>query len=542
MKTKYIFVTGGVCSGLGKGIASASIGAILKACGYKVSTIKMDPYLNPDPGTMSPFQHGEVFVTDDGMECDQDIGNYERFTGQNMYKYNYMTAGQVYFSVLNRERNLGYAGKCVECVPHITNEIIDRIKTCAKKTKSDFVIIEIGGTVGEYQNSLFLEAARIMHLKEAGNVLFFLVSYLPVPKMLGEMKTKPTQYAVRTLNGVGIQPDFIIARGEYPIDEPRKQKLSVFCNIRAEDVISAPDIKYIYQVPLNFEKDKLGDKILKKLNMKPRKKDLKDWSALVKTITSAQDEVKIGIVGKYFKSGGFTLTDSYISVIEAIKHACWNFKKKPNIVWLDSEAYEKDKEALKELSEYQGIIVPGGFGSRGVEGKIKAIGYCRENNIPYLGLCFGMQLATIEFARHVCGMEGAHTTEINPKTKYPLIHILPEQQTNVETGNMGGSMRLGAYKCKVKKGTKAFAAYGKELFTERHRHRYELNNDYREILEKNGFVVSGINPQRNLAEIIELPDHPFFMGAQFHPEFTSKPLEPNPLFREFVKAAIKNKV
>ncbi|MFA5166166.1 MAG: CTP synthase [Candidatus Paceibacterota bacterium] len=538
-QTKYIFICGGVMSGIGKGITSASIGRILQDKGYKVTNIKIDPYLNVDAGTMNPVEHGEVFVTDDGMECDQDMGNYERFLEQDMSAFNYMTAGMVYQTVINRERNLGYGGKCVEAVPHITGEIISRITKAGQKAKADFVITEIGGTVGEFQNSLFLEASRMMHLQNPKHVVFVLVSFLPVPRTLGEMKTKPTQYAVRTLNSAGIQPDFIVARGEYPIDEPRKQKLSIFCNLPASNIISAPDIDSIYKVPVNFEKDKLADKILKIFELKPKKKKNNEWLKLVHSITAEKEEVKIGIVGKYFKSGNFTLMDSYISVIEAIKHAAWANKRKPVIQWLDSERYLENEENIKELKEYDGIIVPGGFGGRGVEGKIKAIQFCRVQKIPYLGLCFGMQLATVEFARHVCGMKDAITTEIDPKTTHPIIDVMAEQKENIEHGNMGGSMRLGAYDCKLKKDTKVFALYGQEKISERHRHRYEFNNKYREALEKKGMVFSGINPKRDLVEIIELPDHPFFMGCQFHPELKSRPLKPHPLFMGLIKAAIK---
>ena len=365
------------------------------------------------------------------------------------------------------------------------------------------------------------------------------MSFLPVPRTLGEMKTKPTQYAVRTLNSAGIQPDFIVARGEYPIDEPRKQKLSIFCNLPSANIISAPDIDSIYKVPVNFEKDRLGEKILKTFNLKPKKKKNNDWQKLVRAIVAEKEDVKIGIVGKYFKSGNFTLMDSYISVIEAIKHASWANRRKPVIQWLDSEKYIENEENLKELKEYDGIIVPGGFGGRGVEGKIKAIQYCRVQKIPFLGLSFGMQLATVEFARHVCGLKDAITTEIDPKTTHPIIDVMAEQKENIEQGNMGGSMRLGAYDCKLKKDTKAFALYGQEKISERHRHRYEFNNKYREILEKKGLVFSGINPKRDLVEIIELPEHPFFMGCQFHPELKSRPLKPHPLFMGLIKAAIK---
>jgi CTP synthase len=538
-KTKYIFVIGGVMSGIGKGIATASIGRILQSKGYQVAAIKIDPYINVDAGTMNPVEHGEVFVTEDGVEADQDIGNYERFLDRDLYADNYMTTGRVYEAVIHRERNLGYDGRCVEVVPHIPEEVIRRIVKVGKKDRLDFVLIEIGGTVGEYQNILFLEAARMLHLKHPKDVLFVLVSYLPVPKKIGEMKTKPTQSAVRTINSVGIQPDFIIARSEYSLDEPRKRKISIFCNVEKENVISAPDIHNIYEVPLNFEKDKLGDKILNKFNLKPKKKNLRNWQNLVKTIKNANDEVNVGIVGKYFSTGDFVLSDSYISVIEAVKHAAWRHKRKPRIHWINSEGYEKNPKKIKELKKLDGVIVPGGYGERGIEGKIKTIEFCRKNKIPYLGLCYGMQLAAIEFARNVCRLKNAHTTEINPETKYPIIDVMPEQKINLQDKRYGGTMRLGAYRCRLVGKTRAQQAYkAKEVF-ERHRHRYELNNDFRDILEEKGLVVSGINPEKNLVEIIELKDHPFFVATQFHPEFKSRPLRPHPLFREFIKAGLE---
>ena len=541
---KYIFVGGGVMSGIGKGVAVSSIGRILKSKGFRVTAIKIDPYINVDAGTMNPVEHGEVFVTDDGMECDQDVGNYERFLDENIYNGNYMTTGRVYQSVINRERNLKYNGRCVEVVPDIPNEVISRIKGAGKKTRSDFVLIEIGGTVGEYQNMLFLEAARMMRLKSPKDLLFILVSYLPIPKMVGEMKTKPTQYAVRTLNSAGIQPDMILARSAVPLDEVRKKKISTFCNIAPKDVISAPDINSIYEVPLNFEKENLGNRILKKLNLKPNKKrDLKDWKSLVKTIKDVKTPVKIGIVGKYFKTGKFTLTDSYISVIEAIKHASYFFKRKPEIFWLSAGKYEKNPAEIKELKKYDGIIIPGGFGNRGVKGKLEAIKFCRENKIPFLGLCLGMQLAVIEFARNVCKIKDACSTEISD-CRQPVIDVMPEQKNLLKKKKYGGTMRLGAYDCEISPNTISFRAYGGRddnplLITERHRHRYELNNDYREILKKNGLVFAGINPKRNLVEIIEIKNHPFFAASQFHPEFKSRPLRPHPLFREFIRAATK---
>ncbi len=425
--TKYIFVAGGVMSGIGKGAATSSIGKILQSKGFKVTAIKIDPYINVDAGTMNPIEHGEVFVTEDGDETDQDIGNNERFLDENILSDNYMTTGRVYQSVIEKERNLKYQGKCVEVVPHIPEEVIKRIKKVSKKSKADFVLIEIGGTVGEYQNVLFLEAARMLHLKEPENVLFILVSYLPIPAKIGEMKTKPTQTAVRTLNSTGIQPDFILCRSKVSLDKPRKRKISIFCNVSTDDVISAPDINSIYEIPINFEKDNFGDKILNKFNLKPKKHNLQDWQRLVKNINSSKQKIKIGIIGKYFTTGSFTLLDSYISVIEAIKHAAWFYNRKPEIEWINSEEFEKFPKKLKDLKGLDGIIIPGGFGSRGTEGKIKAIQYARENKIPFLGLCYGMQLAVIEFARNVAKLKKANSVEIDHETKYPVIHLMPEQ-------------------------------------------------------------------------------------------------------------------
>jgi CTP synthase len=554
---RYIFVAGGVMSGIGKGTAVASIGRILKSKGFKVTAIKIDPYINVDAGTMNPIEHGEIFVTGDGVECDQDVGNYERFLDENLNTLNYITTGRVYQAVIDRERNLEYGGKCVEVVPHIPEEVISRIKKVAKKTKADFILIEIGGTVGEYQNMLFLEAARMMRLRQPKNVLFILVSYLPIPEMIGEMKTKPTQNAVRLLNEAGIQPDIILGRSRVPLDEPRKRKISIFCNVDVRDVISAPDIESIYEIPINFEKENLGNRILKKFGLRSRKSNLRDWKNFVKIINTSLKKVKIGIVGKYFETGAFTLMDSYISIIEAIKHASWFFKRKPEIFWLSAEKYEENPRFLKELKNFDGIIVPGGFGLRGIEGKIKAIEFCRKRKIPYFGLCLGMQLAVIEFARNVCGLKGANSTEFSKNSKYPVgdegslhlhrrwapvIDVMPEQKVLIREKKYGGTMRLGEYKCKIKPKTVSFLAYKKLEISERHRHRYELNNEFREILEKKGMIMAGINPERDLVEIVELPKkiHPFFVATQFHPEFKSRPLNPHPLFREFIKTAIRN--
>ncbi|MBU1102782.1 CTP synthase [Patescibacteria group bacterium] len=538
---KYIFVAGGVMSGVGKGVATASIGKIIQARGFNVTAIKIDPYVNVDAGTMNPTEHGEVFVLDEGTECDQDMGNYERFLNLDLPAINYMTTGSIYETVIHRERNMGYEGKCVEVVPHIPLEVIERIEKALKKAKADFITIEIGGTVGEYQNVLFLEAARMLKLKKPKDVLFVLVSYLPIPSKIGEMKTKPTQYAVRTLNSAGIQPDIIVARSAVPLDKKRKEKIALNCNIQERDVISAPDIESIYEVPINFEKDKLSDLILEKLEIKAKKSDLKEWNNLVRTVRTAKKTVKIGIVGKYFGTGDFVLSDAYISVIEAIKHASFFYKVRPIIDWINAEQFEKDTRTVNKLRQYDGIIVPGGFGSRGVEGKIKAIEFCRKNKIPYLGLCYGMQLMVIEFARHVCGLKDAHTTEINRDTKNPVVDIMPEQKKNLEDKNYGATMRLGAYPAALTMRTQAFGAYKKHLISERHRHRWEVNPEYIELLEKNGLVFSGKSPEGRLMEIAELSvkEHPFFVGTQFHPEFKSRPLNPHPLFREFVRATLK---
>jgi len=545
MSSKYIFICGGVMSGIGKGITTASIGKILQARGFKVTAIKIDPYINIDAGTMNPTEHGEIFVTEDGTECDQDIGNYERFLDKNILDLNYITTGRVYKTVIEKERNLEFKGRCVEVVPDIPNEVIRRIEKVAKTEKADFVLIEIGGTVGEYQNLLFLEAARMMKLRKPESVIFVLVSYLPVPKIIGEMKTKPTQYATRTLNSAGIQPDFIIARSEYPVDDKRKEKISIFCNIKKENVISAPDIKSIYEVPLNFEKENLSKKILSRFNLRTRKRDLKDWGKLVEIIRNPKGKVKIGVAGKYFRTGKFTLMDSYISVIEAIKHASFYFRVQPEIIWLDTEEYEKKsaKKKLNKLTQLNGIIVPGGFGRRGIEGKIRVIQFCREHKIPFLGLCLGMQLAVIEFARNICGLKKADSTEFDPKTKFPVIDLMEEQKKNIKEKRYGGTMRLGAYRCVIKPNTISFQAYKTPEVFERHRHRYELNNRFRKDLEEKGMIIAGVNPEMDLVEIIELPlsQHPFFVGTQFHPEFKSRPLRAHPLFKEFIRKSLESK-
>ena len=534
----YVFIAGGVMSGVGKGIASASLGALLKARGLHVTAVKIDPYINVDAGTMNPVEHGEVFVTSDGDETDQDIGNYERFLDEDITRVNYMTTGRVYLSVIERERALGYGGKTVEVVPHVPLEIINRIKTAAKLNDADVTIIEIGGTVGEYQNVLYLEAARMMKSETPGDVLVGLVSYLPVPGALGEMKSKPTQYAVRTLNGTGIQPDFIIGRSTHPIDRPRKEKIAVNCSMQPEDVMSAPDVSSIYEVPLNLEHEGLADRVVKKLKLRKKEADLAPWEGLWQRIQSSTKPVKIGIVGKYVSTGDFVLTDAYLSVLEAVKHAAWSIQRKPEIIWINAEELEMNPKSVSDvLKGLDGILVPGGFGTRGIEGKLLAIRYAREKKIPYLGLCYGLQLATVEFARNVLDLKDANTTEINPKTPYPVIHLMNEQEERMKNKHYGGTMRLGSYDCLLRSGSKAQALYGQDEIVERHRHRYECNPEYRDELEEAGLIPSGLSPDGQLVEIIELRNHPFFMASQFHPEFLSRPFRPHPMFVGFVKAA-----
>ncbi len=538
ISAKYIVITGGVISGLGKGTVTASIGRLLKSQGFNVTAVKIDPYINIDAGTMRPTEHGEVWVTDDGGETDQDLGTYERFLDIDLGKEHNITTGQVYLKVIQEERNLKFDGRCVEVIPHIPQEVKRRLNKIARDTKADFVLIEIGGTVGDYQNVLFLESAREMKL-EGEQVLFVHVAYLPIPEKLGEMKTKPAQRSVRDLNEVGIQPDIIICRSERILDRPRLEKISLFCNVKPEDVISDPDIEYSYELPLIFEQQNLTEKILKKFGIEKKKENLEEWKNYIQKIRELKKEVKIGIIGKYFDIGDFTLSDSYISVIEAVKHACWNNNAKPDIIWIDSKKYEKEPKKLEELKNFNAIIVPGGFGSSGVEGKIAAIRYARENNIPFLGLCYGMQLAVIEFARNVCGMKGANSTEIDEKTKYPVIDILPEQKKLLKEKRYGATMRLGGHNVEIKKGTKAFKIFGRETIRRRFRHRYEVNPKYIKRLEDGGLVFSGRAPKRQIMQIMELPNHPFFMVVQFHPEFSSRPLNPEPLFDGLIKAGLQ---
>ncbi|MBX4191634.1 MAG: CTP synthase [Candidatus Doudnabacteria bacterium] len=535
--TKYLFVHGGVISGLGKGITAASIAAILKAKGYTVSPVKVDMYLNFDAGTIRPQEHGEVFVTDDGIETDQDLGHYERFLDVNLNRANYITTGQVYSEVLRKERAFEYDGEDVEAIPHITDEIIRRIKLAGKGF--DVVVIELGGTVGEYQNGIFFEASRLMKLRNPQDVLQIHVAYLPIPGNLGEMKSKPVQQSVRLLNSLGIEPDFVVARAEYPVDDKRKERIALFCNVKKEDVISNPDVGSIYEVPLIMQQQKLGEKILQKLGLPTGSKDLHQWKNLVKTIKTVKKEANIAVVGKYFATGDYHLSDVYVSIIEALKAAAWDNKVKPKLTWFDSEKLEKTGTDV--LNGFDGIVITPGFGRRGVEGLISAITYARTMKVPYLGLCYGMQMATIEFARNVLKMKGAHTTEVDPNTPYPVIGLMPEQEKKLLKKDYGASMRLGSWPCVLKEGSRAMQAYGSKKITERHRHRYEFNNKYRKQFEAKGFMFSGTTPDGLLVEIIEIPDHPFFVGVQFHPEFKSRPLNPGPLFREFIKASVKNK-
>ncbi|OGE73858.1 MAG: CTP synthase [Candidatus Doudnabacteria bacterium RIFCSPHIGHO2_02_FULL_42_25] len=535
--TKYIFVSGGVISGLGKGITAASIAAILKGKGYTISPVKVDMYLNQDAGTIRPQEHGEVFVADDGIETDQDLGHYERFLNTNLSKVNYMTTGQVYGEVLRKERAFEYDGEDVEAIPHVTDEIIRRFKQAGKN--ADIVIIELGGTVGEYQNAIFFEASRIMKLRAPKDVIQVHVAYLPIPGNLGEMKSKPVQQSVRLLNAMGIEPDFIVARAEHYVDDRRKERIALFCNVKKEDVISNPDLNSIYEVPLVLQQQKFGEKILNKFNLPTGRKNLEQWRKLVRTMKTVKKEVHIGVVGKYFGTGNYHLSDVYVSIIEALKAASWYNKVKPVLHWIDSEKIEKEGTAI--LHKMDGIVITPGFGKRGIEGMISAINYARTKKVPYLGLCYGMQMATIEFARNVLRLKNAHTVEVDDGTPHPVINIMPDQEKKLLKRDYGASMRLGAWVCVLKPGSKAEKAYGTRRIMERHRHRYEFNNKYRKQFEAKGFVFSGTSPDGHLVEIIEIADHPFFVGVQFHPEFKSRPLAPGPLFRDFVKASIKNK-
>jgi len=528
---KYIFITGGVISSLGKGIASASIGKILESRGLKVTLMKLDPYINVDPGTMNPYQHGEVYVTEDGAETDLDLGHYERFTNAQTSKFNNVTTGQIYNHVISKERRGDYLGKTIQVIPHITDAIKERIRQCAKVSKADVIIVEIGGTVGDIESLPFLESARQFRLDMGyDNVLFVHLTLVPYIKAADEVKTKPTQHSVGTLREIGIIPDVLICRTEKPLSDSVKEKISLFCNVKKESVIESPDMDSIYQIPLVFKKQILDEIILGHFKLICRFSDLKDWERnVVNRALDPKNKVAVAVIGKYIE-----LQDAYKSIYEALIHAGIDNDTKVEVRKIDSESLEKGN-AQKILEGISGILVPGGFGYRGIEGKIKAIKYARQNKIPFLGLCLGMQCAVIEFARNVCNLKGANSTEFKD-TKYPVISLI-ETQKNIK--DLGGTMRLGAYPCKIKRSSFASRAYGKGMVYERHRHRYEFNNKYKKLFEKNGMIFSGIYPKKNLVEVIELKKHPYFIAVQFHPEFKSKPDKAHPLFREFIKAALE---
>ncbi len=530
-ETRFIFVTGGVVSALGKGIASASIGRLLVSRGLRVTIQKFDPYINVDPGTMSPFQHGEVFVTEDGAETDLDLGHYERFTDVNTTRGSNVTTGAIYNTVIRRERRGDYLGGTVQVIPHITDEIKQRIRLVAEAQDVDIVITEIGGTVGDIESLPFLEALRQFQVDHGRNRCMFIhLTLVPFLGHAGELKTKPTQHSVQELRRIGIQPDMVMCRSEGPLDRDIREKISLFANLPVEAIISARDVDSIYKVPLYFRAEGVDDQILDHFRIEAEPPDLSEWEALVKRGDAAQETVRIGLVGKYIQ-----LEDAYLSVIEALGHGGIHHGAKIDVRWVDAEGLDR-AEAERQLEECDGILIPGGFGVRGVEGKIRAARFAREQNVPYLGICLGMQVAVSEFARHVVDMDGANSTEFDPETPYPVIDLLPEQK---EVRDMGGTMRLGADPVKLHDHTRAREIYGEPVIYERHRHRYEVNNHLRKHLEQAGLVCSGTSPDDRLVEIVELPEHPFFVASQFHPEFKSRPLRPQPLFREFVGAALE---
>jgi CTP synthase len=536
---KYIFVVGGVMSGVGKGVSSSSIATLLIARGLKVTAIKIDPYINVDAGTMNPTEHGEVFVLNDGLETDQDMGNYERFMNCDLPAINYMTTGSVYQSVIQKERNLEYKGKNVEVVPDIPLEVIRRIKAAQEVAKADVVLIEVGGTVGEYQNILFLEAIRMMKSDQSEDVAVIMVSYLPVPGSIGEMKTKPTQTAVRMLNSAGVFADMIICRSPVGVDMKRKEKISKFCNVKVENVISAPDVASIYDIPLHYQAEKVDQQLMNILCLSGRKTaDLKAWKQFVNRSKGGDEVVKIAVVGKYFNSGDFMLSDVYLSVLEAIKYSAYKLKLTPEISYLSAQDFA-DRKKLTELKKYDGVLVPGGFGTTGIDGKLNVIEYVRKRGIPYFGICYGMQLAVLEYARNVLNLKDVSTEEINSKAQHLVIGVMDEQRENIAEHNMGGTMRLGEYSAELATGSVAAKAYRSKQIVERHRHRYEVNPEYIEKLEAKGLQFSGKSPDGRLMEVAELPpeDHPFFVATQFHPELKARPLDPHPLFTAFIKAA-----
>ncbi|RZT21165.1 CTP synthase [Fictibacillus sp. BK138] len=530
---KYIFVTGGVVSSLGKGITAASLGRLLKNRGVKVTTQKFDPYINVDPGTMSPYQHGEVFVTDDGAETDLDLGHYERFIDINLNKYSSVTTGKIYSTVLRKERRGEYLGGTVQVIPHITNEIKERVFRAGRETNADVVITEIGGTVGDIESLPFLEAIRqIKSDVGSENVMYIHCTLIPYIRAAGELKTKPTQHSVKELRSLGIQPNIIVVRTEMPVPQEMKDKIGLFCDIDPKAVIEARDADTLYQVPIDLQEQKMDELVCKHLKLETHEPDMAEWKELINRVTNLKGKVKIALVGKYV-----ALQDAYISVVEAMRHAGYHFDTDIDIDWINSEMVtaENVNDLLKDAD---GILVPGGFGDRGVEGKILATQFSRENKVPFLGICLGMQLASVEFARNVLGLEGAHSAELMPETPFPVIDLLPEQK---DIEDLGGTLRLGLYPCKIKEDTKAFDAYNDEVVYERHRHRYEFNNEYREQMEKAGFIFSGTSPDGRLVEIIELADHPWFVASQFHPEFTSRPTRPQALFRDFIGAVTQLK-
>ncbi len=546
-RTKYIFVSGGVISGIGKGITSASIALLLKSAGYKVAAIKVENYLNLDAGTINPIEHGDPFLCEDGTEGDMDIGTYEKFLSEDMGKENFVTMGRIYQTVIDKERRFEYNGEDVEAIPHLTDEITRRIKEAGRKINADIVMIELGGTAGEYQNVFYYEASRIMTLRNPGDVLHVHVSYVPTPAHLGEPKTKPTQLSVRTLNSLGIQPDFIIARSEKYLDKRRRDRFALFCNMHPEDIISNPDLPSVYEIPLTLHEQGLDKRILQKLGLPVKTPKLDEWKKLVEKIKAPKKKkVTIAIIGKYFGTGEYQLKDSYAALFDAIDHASWEKGVEVTTQWVDAEKIEK--EGIEIIGKPDGIIVPIGWGERGAEGMIAAADYARKRQIPYLGLCYGMQLATIAFARSVLGWKDANTAENDQKTEHPVIYLIPSQKELMERRAYGGTMRLGAWDAIVEKGTKAYELYEKYgqminkekgLTSERHRHRYEFNNKFIKDFEKAGFVVSARSVQEGLVEIIEVPDHPFYMGTQGHPEYKSRPLSPHPIFLGFVEAVAK---
>ena len=525
---KYVIITGGVLSSVGKGTVSASTGLLLKSMGYNVTLVKIDPYLNVDAGTMNPYMHGEVFVTEDGAETDLDLGHYERYVGVEMSRYNNITAGKVYFEVIRKEREGKYLGQTVQIIPHVTDEIKAMIKAAREKANADIEIVEIGGTVGDIESLPFLEAVRQLALEEEGNVVFVHVALVEYLKATGELKTKPLQHSVQELRRIGIQPDIIVARSEIPLDEDTRRKIALYTNVKPEFVFSSYDVAWTYEVPLILNAQGYPKALTSKLGIEYREPDLSTWKDFVDKIKAASRPVRIALVGKYAK-----LKDSYLSIKEAIYHASAQLNLKPVLDWIESTDLETDEEKVKSLTKYDGIVVLPGFGARGVEGKINAIRVARENNIPFLGICFGLQLAVVEFARNVIGLKGAHTTEVDPNTPHPVVTLLDEQKRVVQ---MGGTMRLGSQKIYLKEGTLAWKLYGQSEVYERHRHRYEVNPEYVDLLQKYGMVISGVS-EKGLVEFIELPNHKFFLATQAHPEFKSRPLNPSPVFVGFLRAA-----